>query len=116
MMAKARGKMDGRAIGIALKEVLCEELVAFYKTLNQDPDKAPHELVVADINFYFMNSDVLDMLGYRATAINNGDWEKVNEINKKLTDLCQAEKPKLQRPLGAFVTFNDERSYNDMEA
>ena len=92
MMDKARGQMDGRAIGIALKDVLCEELITFHKTFDQDPDKAHHDLVVADINFYFMNSDVLDMLGYRATAINNGDWDKVNELNKNLTDLCKADK------------------------
>ena len=99
-----------------MKEVLIKELTDFHHSLPQDPDQGPHELVIADINFYFDNSDILDCLKARATAIDNNDWTKVRDLNKKLTELCKRDKAKLQRPLGAFLTFNDERSYNDMEA
>jgi hypothetical protein len=31
-------------------------------------------LEIADVNFYFMNADVLDILSDRATAIDNNNW------------------------------------------
>lgn len=116
MTTEARKNLNDASIGLALKEVLIKELTDFHHSLPPDPDQEPHELEIADINFYFDNSDILDCLKARAIAIDNNDWTKTRELNKKLTDLCKRDKAKLQRPLGAFVTFNDERSYNNMEA
>jgi hypothetical protein len=36
---------------------------------------------IADVNFYFMNADVLDILAERAIAIDNNNWVQVQQIN-----------------------------------
>ena len=57
----------------------------------------------------------MDILIKRTGAINNGKWDQVTELNRKLTEQVHKDSEKCCTPIGAFVTFRDEYSYNQME-
>lgn len=84
---------------------------------------------VGDIQFTYHNSWVIDLLYERGEAIKWQDWEKLNNINKKLTERCQKEAVdaenkvyylrdadmynyNLTDPISAFISIETEEAYN----
>lgn len=104
--------MDGEPHGLRMKNYLMEVLSKEHKRLN--PDK--HDIKIADVNFYYPNADIIDLLTARTTAINNNNWARLTELNHQLTHQVRLNAERVCTPIGAFVTFHDEYSYNEMEA
>ena len=76
---------------------------------------------IADINFAYHNSWLIDGLRDRGTAIKNQNWAELNKINEELTrrmhstrDDGSTEMSWLLMPKCAFVSFESEEGYNYM--
>lgn len=76
---------------------------------------------IADINFAYHNSWLIDNLRDRGTFIKNQEWSKVNEINRELTQKIHSKREDgstelswLVMPKCAFVSFESEEGYNYM--
>ena len=70
-------QVNNKSLGVALKDVLIECLKEEHNRINSEDEDNHQGLEIADINFYFMNADVLDLLAARGNAINNNDWDEV---------------------------------------
>ena len=76
---------------------------------------------IADINFAYHNSWLLDSLRERGEFIKAQEWAEVNKINRRITedihktrDDGTTELSQLVMPKCAFVTFESETGYNFM--
>ena len=69
---------------------------------------------VADLNFAYQNSWILDELRKRGEHIKFQRWDKLNEINAKITsELRQPGKiEECIMPKSAFVSIENELAYN----
>jgi len=99
-------------MGLRIKGFIAKSLEEEHKRLEPEGQ----DLRVAEINFFFKNTPLIDMLKARATAINGKNWNKVKQINQNMTDEVQKDPEAICTPIGAFVTFHDEYSYNAMES
>jgi hypothetical protein len=76
---------------------------------------------IADINFAYHNSWLIDGLRTRGDAIQNCDWPRLNQLNEELTQRIHSlredgssEISWLVMPKCAFVSFESEEGYNFM--
>ena len=75
---------------------------------------------VADINFAYHNSVLLDKLRTRGEFIKYGQWKEMNELNRNLTAMLKEEDPHTgtnnlelwTTPKCAFVSIENEEFYN----
>jgi hypothetical protein len=100
--------LDGQPMGLRIKGFIAKAFEEEHKRLEPEGQ----DLRVAEINFFFKNTPLIDMLKARATAINGKNWNKVKQINQQMTDEVQRDPVAICTPIGAFVTFHDEYSYN----
>lgn len=68
---------------------------------------------IANITFAYKNAELIELLRKRGYAIKDGKWQEVNkteaEINKKIRTPKHFKE--YTRPRTAFVTFENEDSY-----
>ena len=71
---------------------------------------------IADINFAYHNSWLVDALRVRGDHIKYQQWDKLNELNRVITERIHADNHKelneIIIPKCAFVSIEDEKSYN----
>ena len=67
---------------------------------------------VADINFGYKNSWLLDDLYERGNLIKFKEWGKLNELNKEMTRKMHEDMETLTTPVCAFVCMETEEAYN----
>ena len=98
---------DGLQIKIHLSQILEDKI----KELSgEDGGK------IADINFAYYNSWLLDSLRTRGDHIKFQEWDKLNEINRYITEEMHREDnmEKLCTPKCAFVSIESETAYNTL--
>ncbi len=66
---------------------------------------------VADIVFAFDNADLIHLLRERGNAIMNQKFEKMREVEQKISNLKKDNYDKLTTPVCAFITFEEEDAY-----
>ena len=67
---------------------------------------------MADINFAYRNSWLIDRLKERGQSIIWQDWAKLNEINQTITGEIRENLQDTIKPVSAFVTIESETAYN----
>jgi hypothetical protein len=67
---------------------------------------------VADVNFAYQNSWLIDKLKQRGSAIKWQDWKKLNELNQNITTELKERMEETITPVSAFVTIESETAYN----
>jgi len=60
----------------------------------------------------FKNSELIEMLKERGELILDEKWDKVKEVETKITEYKNKELEELRRPLSAFITFETEEGIN----
>lgn len=71
---------------------------------------------IVDINFAYHNSWLLDSLRQRGEFIKFGQWDRLNEINKTITQRIHEDMEMLVLPKCAFVTMESETAYNHLSS
>lgn len=64
------------------------------------------------MTFAFDNGELINQLRARGAAIKFEKWDKVRQINKKIDDLKTKNLEKYNRPVTAFMTFENEEALN----
>ena len=67
---------------------------------------------VADINFAYYNSWLIDDLVKRGDLIKYQEWDKLNKLNRELTENIRAKMDDICMPKCAFVSIESETAYN----
>jgi len=107
--------MLGSPQGLRMKLFMCQKLEEVIK------EKSGKEGgKVADLNFAYHNSWLLDALRYRGEHIKYGHWKELNEMNRSLTAHMNETDPKTGisngekwcTPKCAFVSIEHEEFYN----
>ena len=103
----------GESDGLQIKMYITRELENMLKQKHPDDDNR-----VADINFAYYNSWLLDSLRTRGDHIKYQQWDELNKINAEITE--KIRKPdilaELTTPKCAFVTMESETAYNNLSA
>ena len=99
--------MPRESDGLRLKLFLIKQLEELLKQLSGEDGGR-----IADVNFAYYNSWLLDGLRDRGDAIKYQQWDKLNELNKKLTQEIHDKMDKLITPKCAFVSIESETYYN----
>lgn len=79
-------------------------------------DEAPERIRISMITFAFDNAELINLLKQRGLAIKMEKYDKMREINKKIDDLTAANLKKYNRPVTAFLTFENEEGLNRCKA
>lgn len=83
-------------------------------------EETPEKINICLITFAFDNSELINLLKERGNAIKFEKWDKMRVINKKINELKTKNADKYNRPVTAFITFENEeginrcRAYNDV--
>lgn len=95
--------------GMKLKLYLARELEKILKEMSGDDDGK-----IADINFAYYNSWLLDGLRTRGEHIIYGEWDKLNELNRSMTEKIHKDSnlEDITTPKCAFVSIESETYYN----
>jgi len=80
------------------------------------------DLKVADVNFAYHNSWLIDGLRKRGTCIKFQKWEQLNELNRELTARLHGPNPNgsgtelnnVTMPKCVFISYESEEAYNFM--
>ena len=95
--------------GLRLKLYLTRELENIIKEISGEDGGR-----IADINFAFHNSWLIDLLRSRGDHIKYQDWEKLNETNKMITEKIHENMDDVTTPKCAFVSIESEVAYNHL--
>ena len=109
----AYGESDGLQIKLYLSKILEDVLAESTGNTNGK---------VADMNFAYYNSWLLDKLRERGDFIKMQQWDKLNAINKQIKDTMHGTMtvdgvetetlPEWTTPKCAFVSIESEEAYN----
>lgn len=66
---------------------------------------------IADIVFAFNNSELIHLLRQRGAFINNQQFDKMREVEKKISESKNENYSKLTKPVCVFITFEEEDGY-----
>lgn len=106
--------------GESLKEYLILEIEAklndvLRKKREDDPEGSKgikiNQVKIADIVFAFNNGKLIKLLRKRGMYIANQKYDDMRETEKEITELKNEEYDSLTRPVGAFITFEEEDGY-----
>ncbi|CDW71360.1 UNKNOWN [Stylonychia lemnae] len=75
-------------------------------------DQKIEHIRISMITFAFDNSDLINLLKKRGLAIQQENYNKMREINMKIDHLKQKFLEKYNRPVTAFLTFENEEGIN----
>jgi hypothetical protein len=80
-------------------------------------DPAPEHIKIAMISFAYDNAEIINLLRTRGQFIKFEKYDKMREINKKVEHLKgnPTTLAKLNRPVTAFLTFENEEGINRMK-
>jgi hypothetical protein len=95
--------------GLRLKLYMARELEAIMNEISGKDDAK-----VADINFAFHNSWLIDALRTRGDHIKYQDWAKLNEANRSITQKIHENLDEVTTPKCAFVSIESEEAYNHL--
>lgn len=96
-------------MGARMKFILIEEIEKIMAEISGESGYA-----VADINFAYRNSWLIDQLKNRGSAIKWQNWKELNEINAKITEELHQRMEETITPVSAFVTIENETAYNHL--
>jgi hypothetical protein len=70
---------------------------------------------VADIQLDFQNKKLIEMLTNRGKLLANSDYERVPEVNKKISNYISSPKgyKELKTVTSAFIIFENENGYKE---
>jgi hypothetical protein len=66
--------------------------------------------------FAFDNSELINLLKQRGAAIKFEKWDLMREINAKIDHLKSVKLEAFNRPVTAFLTFENEEALNRMKS
>ena len=75
-------------------------------------DEPPERINIALITFAFDNSELINLLKERGSAIKFENFNKMREINTKIDEVKSLNLEKFERPVSAFLTFENEEGLN----
>lgn len=75
-------------------------------------DEPVEEVKIAVTTFAFNNSEMIDLLKQRGTAIKAEKWDKQREIEKQMDKLKSENFESLTTPVSVFMTFECEEGVN----
>lgn len=79
-------------------------------------DQRVERIKISMLTFAFDNADLINLLKQRGLAIKLEKYDKMREINKKIDELKQKNLEKYNRPVTAFLTFENEEGLNRCKA
>lgn len=95
--------------GLRLKLYMARELEAIMNEISGKDDAK-----IADINFAYHNSWLIDALRTRGDHIKYQDWAKLNEANRSITQKIHENMDEVTTPKCAFVSIESEEAYNHL--
>ena len=75
-------------------------------------DEAPEKITISLITFAFDNSELINLLKKRGSAIKFEKYDLMRKINVKIDELKSRNLEKYIRPVSAFLTFENEEGLN----
>lgn len=75
-------------------------------------DEPPERINIALITFAFDNAEVINLLKARGAAIKFEKFDKMRAINAQIEQTKNENMEKLERPVSAFLTFENEEGLN----
>ena len=104
------GSMKAR---MELEQAHDSKVHALKKRKTEKPEEA--HVTVANIEFAYNNHELIKLLQQRGLAITYLQFEKVKELDEKITALFKDEKKveMLTRPVCAFITFENDEGTNE---
>lgn len=79
-------------------------------------DETPERINISMFTFAFDNAELINLLKQRGQAIKFEKWDRMREINKMIDDLKTVNAEKFNRPVTAFLTFENEEGLNRCKA
>lgn len=79
-------------------------------------DETPERIYISLITFAFDNSELINLLKDRGNAIKFEKWDLMRDINKRINELKTKNVEKYNRPVTAFLTFENEEGINRCRA
>ena len=80
-------------------------------TRRTNREDIPDKFKIADIQFAFNNSKILDLLKKRGDAIKNADFKTVRKIEEKMTQVKNKRFDDINVPVEMYVTFYNEDTF-----
>lgn len=78
-------------------------------------EEAPERITIAMFTFAFDNSELINLLKKRGEAIKFERWDEMRAINNKIDEIKTKNLEKFNRPVTAFLTFENEEGLNRMK-
>jgi len=75
-------------------------------------DEPVEKVNIALVIFAFDNSELINLLKLRGSAIKFEKFDKMRSINKQIDDLKSSNLNKYIRPVSAFLSFENEEGLN----
>jgi hypothetical protein len=75
-------------------------------------EEPPERIKIALITFAFDNGEVINLLKARGSAIKFEKFDRMREINAQIEKVKTENLEKLERPVSAFLTFENEEGLN----
>lgn len=79
-------------------------------------DETPEKIYISLVTFAFDNAELITLLKERGNAIKFEKWDTMREINRKINELKTKNVEKYNRPVAAFLTFENEEGINRCRA
>jgi hypothetical protein len=79
-------------------------------------DETPEHINISMFTFAFDNSELINLLKKRGAAIKFEKWDTMRSINAKIDHLKTKQAEKYNRPVTAFLTFENEEGLNRCKA
>jgi hypothetical protein len=79
-------------------------------------EEMPDRINISLITFAFDNSELINLLKARGNAIKFEKWERMRKIDRKINELKTRNVEKYNRPVTAFLTFENEEGINRCRA
>lgn len=103
-MAEMRGPVT--TLYANLENAICTRLNKLPMVINENPN-----IRIAHISFAFDNKEIIELLLKRGVIIVDGKFTKLKEINQKIDDCMEKHKEKIERPVAAFITFENQEGF-----
>lgn len=79
-------------------------------------DETPERIYISMCTFAFDNSELINLLKQRGNAIKFEKWDTMRHINKQIDEIKTKNVEKYNRPVTAFLTFENEEGLNRCKA
>ena len=85
------------------------------RLLNLGYDEDSEQIKVAFVTLAFNNSDIIELLVKRGTAIVNEKWDEVEKLERKCIKVKNKHLDRLRAPCHVFLTFQNEEGCERMK-